>query len=94
MYYKGQPGMNINQLASFRSFNQVAQASPQLVIIDIGTNDIDNITTEVKAEGHAQIKQMVNKLFPFCQEIGVDAGSTTRCVPPGTTLGCRQVRTK
>jgi lysophospholipase L1-like esterase len=72
MQYKAQPGLKIKQLISFQAFEQAVeqyQDGPQLVIVDIGTNDLDNIVTEVEAEGHAQIKRMIAKLFLFARKL-------------------------
>jgi lysophospholipase L1-like esterase len=66
--------MNINQLVSFSDFNEVAHTKPQLVIIDIGTIDLDNISTKVEAEAQALIKIMINKLFLFARKLVWERG--------------------
>jgi lysophospholipase L1-like esterase len=69
MFFSGQPGMRIEHLPSPRTMKEVTKTAPHLVVIDIGTNDIANIRSEVVAEGQAEVKQLIHKLFLFARKL-------------------------
>jgi lysophospholipase L1-like esterase len=69
MFFSGQPGMRIEHLPLPKISKEVKKTAPQLVVIDIGTNDIANIRSEVVAEGQAEVKQLIHKLFLFARKL-------------------------
>jgi lysophospholipase L1-like esterase len=59
VHYLGQPGMRIPQLSFDHVLDTVSSISPQMVVIDIGTNDLEQ----------AAVNASVSRLFLFARKL-------------------------